>query len=909
LDPKSELLKKYTIYMKTFKYFLGVLLFVAAVISCTEDELGGLDFVSTTVAPTNLTVLLDVTPDNTGLVTITPNSEGAISYTITLGDETAEPIKVKQGGNSQHIYAEGNYSVKVVATGITGLKTEITQPLVVSFKAPENLMVTIENDAAISKQVNVTTTADYATSFDVYFGEEGNDEPVTANIGEMASYVYQEAGTYTIRIVAKGAAIETAEYIEVDFEVTAILQPLAAALTPSRLEADVVSIFSDAYTNVDVSEWNPGWGQSTVLSPFDVNGDNILRYDYLNYTGIVTSYDNPTNLSAMEYVHFDYWTNDAEQIAFKIVNTAYENGDPLKESEVSNTVTEFGKWVSVDIPVTDFTTDMSGITQMLFVSSGSTVFIDNLYFWKEPSEVVSALLYDDFDGNGNINTWFGDDCGMDNIFTNPFSDINNNSATVLKYTDAGGTYANVRFDAPSKFDLASNSKFSLKIYVPTSSVTGSQPKQISLKLQDGTAGEPWALQTEIIKTIVFDQWQTVTFDFATDVTAGQPDPLSRTDFDRVVLQVNGEGNGDTVTAYIDDFNYGVDTGSGGETSPIVGTWKLAPEEKALIVGSTAGDTWWFNSIDDLTTRACIFDDTYVFNADGSFNNVLGADTWLEAWQGTADACGTPVAPHDGSASATYEYNTAAGTVTINGIGAYLGISKVINDAELTNPVNAPASITYNATLSDNDNIMNLEILVAGGNVWYFKLVREGADTGGGTGTGGSGTQIDFPVDFESSTVDYTLTDFGDNISELIVDPNDANNMIVKVIKPTSAPLWAGTTIGTDAGFATNIPITLTNSKMTVRVWSPDAGTPIRLKIEDANDATHTCETEVNTTVAGGWETLEFDFTNQAPGTELLSVGLSNGWVYNKASIFFNFGTDGATAGEKTYYFDDVLFIQ
>ena len=26
-----------------------------------------------------------------------------------------------------------------------------------------------------------------------------------------------------------------------------------------------------------------------------------------------------------------------------------------------------------------------------------------------------------------------------------------------------------------------------------------------------------------------------------------------------------------------------------------------------------------------------------------------------------------------------------------------------------------------------------------------------------------------------------------------------------------------------------------------------------------------------------------------------------------ASIFFNFGTDGATAGEKTYYFDNVKF--
>jgi hypothetical protein len=60
---------------------------------------------------------------------------------------------------------------------------------------------------------------------------------------------------------------------------------------------------------------------------------------------------------------------------------------------------------------------------------------------------------------------------------------------------------------------------------------------------------------------------------------------------------------------------------------------------------------------------------------------------------------------------------------------------------------------------------------------------------------------------------------------------------------------------------------------------------------------------------GAWETLVFDFNNQATGTELLSVGLSMGWTYNMASIFFNFGTEGAVSGEKTYYFDDVQFGQ
>ena len=170
-----------------------------------------------------------------------------------------------------------------------------------------------------------------------------------------------------------------------------------------------------------------------------------------------------------------------------------------------------------------------------------------------------------------------------------------------------------------------------------------------------------------------------------------------------------------------------------------------------------------------------------------------------------------------------------------------------------------------------------------------------------------GYQIDMPVDFQSNTVNYTLTDFGDNQSSLVVDPTFAQNTVVKVIKPTTAPTWAGTTIGTPSGFLNDIPLTLTDSKINIRVWSPTAGTPIRVKVEDSNDNTLTCETQTNTTVAGEWEVMTFDFANEATGTALLSFGLTNGWTYNMMSIFFNYGTDCAAAGEKIYYFDDVKF--
>jgi beta-glucanase (GH16 family) len=171
----------------------------------------------------------------------------------------------------------------------------------------------------------------------------------------------------------------------------------------------------------------------------------------------------------------------------------------------------------------------------------------------------SQISQDNFEGNSTINTWFGDSCGMDNAFVNPFQNGINTSAKVLKYTDGGAQYANVRFDAGFNYNLNTSSVFTLKIYVPSSGITGTQTNRIALKLQNGNDASPWVTQSEIIKPIVLNQWQTITFNFASDtfinLDPNSQNPLYRSDFNRVILQVNGENNTSQVTAYIDDFYY------------------------------------------------------------------------------------------------------------------------------------------------------------------------------------------------------------------------------------------------------------------------------------------------------------------------------------------------------------------
>jgi len=167
-------------------------------------------------------------------------------------------------------------------------------------------------------------------------------------------------------------------------------------------------------------------------------------------------------------------------------------------------------------------------------------------------------------------------------------------------------------------------------------------------------------------------------------------------------------------------------------------------------------------------------------------------------------------------------------------------------------------------------------------------------------------QMNLPVSFDDSAIEYGLLGFdGSEDATIVVDPTNASNMVARVTKSANAGASSGVTVTAPAelGFSSPVPFIVDATTMSVRVWSPDAGIQVRLKVEDHNDPTHSVETNVNTTVANDWETLVFDFANQSAGTAALNLN----YLYDKASIFFNFGVDGATAGEKTYYFDDLEF--
>jgi hypothetical protein len=154
--------------------------------------------------------------------------------------------------------------------------------------------------------------------------------------------------------------------------------------------------------------------------------------------------------------------------------------------------------------------------------------------------------------------------------------------------------------------------------------------------------------------------------------------------------------------------------------PLEGKWKL----DFAGVGPSEGDTSWFSIADTGPEgpRACWFDDTYQFGGDGSFRNVQGDETWIEPWQGAAaEGCGAPVAPHDGSNNAVFEYDDVAGSLKLTGLGAYLGLAKVVNGAELASPAATPGSVTYKVVELVGDS---LTVRVNFGPGWWeYRLSR------------------------------------------------------------------------------------------------------------------------------------------------------------------------------------------
>ncbi len=152
--------------------------------------------------------------------------------------------------------------------------------------------------------------------------------------------------------------------------------------------------------------------------------------------------------------------------------------------------------------------------------------------------------------------------------------------------------------------------------------------------------------------------------------------------------------------------------------------------------------------------------------------------------------------------------------------------------------------------------------------------------------------VKLPLDFEDASLSYTINGFEGAESELETNPDQSgvntSANVIRTTKTNGAQFFAGTAIPLDD------PIVFTNTEsIRMKTWSPKAGIPVRLKLENANG--EFVELDVNTTVTNQWEELVWDFS-----------GMNTTPNFSTVVVFFEFVVDLPGDG-TTYYFDDIEF--
>ncbi len=168
---------------------------------------------------------------------------------------------------------------------------------------------------------------------------------------------------------------------------TALPEPTVGATAPTKPASDVISLFSNAYTNVAIDTWRTGWSAAT-LTDVKIGSDDIKKYSALDFVGI-EMIASQINISAMDLFELDVWSPNSTTFRFKLVDAGADGkigGGDDKEHELTITPTLNG-WNHVSVPIANFTglTTKSNIAQLIFSSAPagtSIVYLDNIMFSK-----------------------------------------------------------------------------------------------------------------------------------------------------------------------------------------------------------------------------------------------------------------------------------------------------------------------------------------------------------------------------------------------------------------------------------------------------------------------------------------------------------------------------------------------
>lgn len=478
----------------------------------------------------------------------------------------------------------------------------------------------------------------------------------------------------------------------------------------------------------------------------------------------------------------------------------------------------------------------------------------------------------DFESTKLNYDWIGFGGANGGVTDNPDKSGINTSAKVTELTKGAGseTWAGMSLQLDEPLDFSQGTAVTMKVWSPEAGVP------VVLKIED-TSSDPDVnnnpsefVQVEV-KTTTSNEWEEMTFDLkSSEVTGNFKPELS---YDRIVVFYDLGSAGEGTTFYFDDIRLA----------------KLQSLTLPITFESEVLNYSFYNFGPDQANGVPIVDNpdpNYVNSSDkvAKYTKPSGSEVWA----------GTFIVLDERIDFSTKRYIAVDVWSPIAGAPVLLKVENSgDNSIAFEKSVNTTVSgewetLTFDLSGVDPSKVYDKLVLFFNmstsgtGETYYFDNIRTV-----------NPSLLSLPLTFESEILDYSFFNFGPDGADGVAiianpDPSGVNtsDMVAEYTKPAGSQVWAGTFIELDEQIDFS-----TQQKIRVDVWSPIAGAPVLLKVENSGDNTIAFEKTVNTTVTGEWETLTFDLSGVDPSK-----------VYDKLVLFFNMNTSGT--GE-TYYFDNL----
>ena len=360
--------------------------------------------------------------------------------------------------------------------------------------------------------------------------------------------------------------------------------------------------------------------------------------------------------------------------------------------------------------------------------------------------------------------------------------------------------------------------------------------------------------------------------------------------------------------------------------PLTGCEPGNPSAKAIPTLTLPGVSPSSVTLTTGDTQALVASGTY---SDGSTETLTTRVTYTSSNTAvaTVSSAGIITAVGVGTAAINLAYPASAATATVSvTVNAPVPVSIAVAPKTATVTVTGTQALAVTATYGNaSTGALTTGLIWSTANAAIATVSNTGVVTGVAVGTvnitarhsSGPSSIATITVtrqvptyavlDFNTVGVTYTLSPFGGAATSLTsagVPAGGPSGQVLKFARPASADCFAGTTLSVgDKLSIGRVPFAANATTMTVRIYAPAAGLNVKLKLEDANDNTHTVETDVTTTAAG-WQTLTFDFANQAPGT----AALNTAFTFNKLTIFPNFSCGSGAPADADFYVGPITFV-